>query len=47
VEKIAKAERRTKSALFHDMLRVYKRHRQQLEQFDEKWAMHSEGSTFG
>ncbi|MGH9426760.1 MAG: ribbon-helix-helix protein, CopG family, partial [Terriglobia bacterium] len=39
VERMAKAERRTKSALFRDMVRVYERNRRQEEQYDEAWAM--------
>lgn len=39
VARIAKAERRTKSALFRDMVRVYERHRKQEEQYDEAWVM--------
>src|SRR5215510_14128826 len=39
VERIAKAERRSKSELFCEMVRVYERYRQQEEQFDEAWVM--------
>lgn len=40
IEKIAKAERRTKSELFREMLRIYKRYRQQRERKeDEAWMM--------
>ena len=39
VEQVAKAERRTKSELFREMFRVYKRYRQQREQDEECWVM--------
>jgi hypothetical protein len=39
VEQLAKAERRTKSELFREMVRVYKRYRMQREQDDERWIM--------
>ena len=39
VEQVAKAERRTKSELFREMFRVYKRYRQQREQDEERWVM--------
>jgi predicted transcriptional regulator len=39
VERIAKAERRTKSELFREMVRVYERYRKQEEQYDEAWVM--------
>jgi metal-responsive CopG/Arc/MetJ family transcriptional regulator len=38
-EAIAQAERRTKSDLFREMFRVYKRYRQQQAQYDEQWVM--------
>ena len=39
VEQIAKAERRTKSELFREMLRVYKRFRKQRDEDEETWVM--------
>lgn len=39
VERIAKAERRTKSELFREMVRVYERYRKQEEQYDEVWVI--------
>jgi metal-responsive CopG/Arc/MetJ family transcriptional regulator len=39
VEQVAKEERRTKSELFREMFRVYKRYRQQREQDEERWVM--------
>ena len=39
VELVAKEERRTKSELFREMFRVYKRYRQQREQDEERWVM--------
>ena len=39
VEQVAKAERRTKSELFREMFRVYKRYRRQREQDEERWVM--------
>src|SRR5262249_57194819 len=39
VERIAKAERRTKSELFREMVRMYERYRKQEKQYDEAWAM--------
>jgi hypothetical protein len=39
VERLAKAERRTKSELFREMVRVYERYRKQEEQYDEAWVM--------
>ena len=38
-EHLAKAEQRTKSELFREMVRVYERHREQREEFDEEWAL--------
>ena len=38
VEQIAKAERRTKSELFREMLRVYKRFRKQRDEDEEAWV---------
>jgi hypothetical protein len=40
VERLAKTERRTKSELFREMVRVYERYRKQEERYDEAWAMH-------
>jgi hypothetical protein len=39
VEQLAKEERRTKSELFREMVRVYKRYRVQRDQDDERWVM--------
>lgn len=39
VEQVAKAERRTKSELFREMFRVYKRYRKQREQEEDDWVM--------
>ncbi len=39
VAQMAKAERRTKSELFREMFRVYKRYHQQREQEEERWVM--------
>ena len=39
VERLAKAENLTKSELFRDMVRVYKKYHKQREAFDEAWAM--------
>ena len=39
VSRIAKAECRTKSELFREMVHVYERYRKQEEQYDEAWAM--------
>jgi|SRR5215831_17105086 len=39
VERVAKAERRTKSELFREMFRVYQRYRKQREQQEERWVM--------
>jgi metal-responsive CopG/Arc/MetJ family transcriptional regulator len=38
-EHLAKTEQRTKSELFREMVRVYERHREQREEFDEEWVM--------
>jgi len=38
VEQMAKEERRTKSELFREMVRVYKRYRTQREQDEEAWV---------
>ena len=38
VERLAKAERRTKSELFREMVRVYERYSRQREQLDEEWV---------
>jgi hypothetical protein len=37
VESLARAERRTKSELFREMVRVYRRYRQQRDRDDERW----------
>src|SRR5207253_3088330 len=39
VERLAKEERRTKSELFREMLRVYDRYRKQRERDEERWVM--------
>jgi metal-responsive CopG/Arc/MetJ family transcriptional regulator len=39
VERVAKAERRTKSELFREMFRVYQLYRKQREQGEERWVM--------
>ncbi len=39
MEQIAKAEKRTKSELFREMLRVYKRYRTQREREEDGWVM--------
>lgn len=39
VERFAKAEQRTKSELFREMVRVYERYREQGEEYDEEWAL--------
>jgi metal-responsive CopG/Arc/MetJ family transcriptional regulator len=39
VEQVAKAERRTKSELFREMFRVYKRYRKQREQEEDDWVL--------
>jgi len=39
VEKMAKQERRTKSELFREMVRVYQRYRKQREEDEERWVM--------
>jgi metal-responsive CopG/Arc/MetJ family transcriptional regulator len=39
VERVAKAERRTKSELFREMFRVYQRYRKQREQEEERRVM--------
>jgi len=38
VERIAKAEQRTKSELFREMLRVYSRYREQRERDEYRWV---------
>jgi metal-responsive CopG/Arc/MetJ family transcriptional regulator len=38
VETLAKAERRTKSELFREMVRVYVRYREQRERDEERWV---------
>jgi len=37
VETLAKQERRTKSELFREMVRVYRRYREQRDRDDERW----------
>jgi metal-responsive CopG/Arc/MetJ family transcriptional regulator len=37
VELLAKAERRTKSELFREMVRVYQRYKEQRERDEERW----------
>ena len=37
VENLAKEERRTKSELFREMVRVYRRYRQQRDRDEERW----------
>ncbi len=39
VNRLAKEERRTKSELFREMLRVYRRYRKQRDFDDERWVM--------
>jgi len=39
VEQMAKEERRTKSELFREMVRVYQRYRRQREQDEDQWIM--------
>jgi hypothetical protein len=39
VEQMAKEERRTKSELFREMVRVYKRYRIQRDEDEERWVM--------
>lgn len=39
VEQMAKEERRTKSELFREMVRVYQRYRRQREEDEERWVM--------
>jgi len=39
MEQVAKQERRTKSELFREMFRVYKRFRKQREQEEDDWVM--------
>lgn len=39
VEQMAKEERRTKSELFREMVRIYQRYRRQREQDEERWVM--------
>src|SRR5579863_7973153 len=39
VETMAKKERRTKSELFREMVRVYRRYSQQRDRDDERWIM--------
>ncbi len=39
IETLAKEERRTKSELFREMVRVYRRYRQQRDRDEERWIM--------
>jgi hypothetical protein len=39
VETLAKQERRTKSELFREMVRVYRRYREQRDRDDDRWIM--------
>src|SRR5438105_363825 len=39
VERLAKVERRTKSELFREMVRVYQRYREQRDRDDARWIM--------
>ena len=39
VETLARQERRTKSELFREMVRVYRRYRQERERDEERWVM--------
>ena len=39
VETLAKEERRTKSELFREMVRVYRRYRQQRDRDEDRWIM--------
>ena len=39
VETLAKMERRTKSELFREMVRVYRRYREQRERDEDRWVM--------
>lgn len=39
VGEVAKAERRTKSELFREMFRVYKRYRKHRDQEEDDWVM--------
>ncbi len=39
VDRMAKQERRTKSELFREMVRVYQRYRKQKEKDEEQWIM--------
>jgi metal-responsive CopG/Arc/MetJ family transcriptional regulator len=39
VESIAKAEHRTKSELFREMVRIYSRYRQQRDRDETRWVM--------
>jgi metal-responsive CopG/Arc/MetJ family transcriptional regulator len=39
VEALAKQERRTKSELFREMVRVYRRYRDQRDREEERWVM--------
>ena len=38
VERVSRAERRTKSELFREMFRVYKNYRKQRDQDDDRWV---------
>ena len=39
VETLARVERRTKSELFREMVRVYRRYRQQRDRDEDRWIM--------
>src|SRR5438270_11888651 len=39
VESLAKQERRTKSELFREMVRVYQRYREQRDRDEHRWVM--------
>ena len=39
VETLTKQERRTKSELFREMVRVYRRYRQQRDRDEDRWVM--------
>jgi metal-responsive CopG/Arc/MetJ family transcriptional regulator len=39
VETLAKEERRTKSELFREMVRVYRRYREQRDRDEDRWIM--------
>jgi len=39
VERLARQERRTKSELFREMVRVYRRYRKQRDRDEDRWIM--------